>query len=198
MRRVRWSLSGPHRTRSGTPVAVAVKQRGNFAQRSDRDARRHLPSPSDGSPLTHCGVVTACSSTATDGSRCSCRSTTPRSIQLKVKFGIRIVGAGSRGPTGTVNPNRSGRDAPTGRARPAAGWPPRYRRTCPRAPDSGRVVGDPRSVQDVLHQHEIQADAARRGRPERGHGQDAGQGDARDQPAARQRFQAEDGTPLSF
>jgi hypothetical protein len=50
MRRVRWSLSGPHRTRSGTPVAVAVKQRGNFAQRSDRDARRHLPSPSDGSP----------------------------------------------------------------------------------------------------------------------------------------------------
>ena len=112
MRRVRWSLSGPHRTRSGTPVAVAVKQRGNFAQRSDRDARRHLPAPSDGSPLTHCGVVTACSSTATDGSRCSCRSTTPRSIQLTVKFGIRIVGAGSRGGTGTVNPNRSGRDAP--------------------------------------------------------------------------------------
>ena len=62
-------------------------------------------------PLTHCGVVTACSSTATDGSRRSCRSTTPRSIQLKVKFGIRIVGAGSRGDTGTVNSNRSGRDA---------------------------------------------------------------------------------------
>jgi len=116
-----------------------------------------------------------------------------------VNFGIRIVGAGSRGGTGTVNPNRSGRDAlqsdVLGQGQ-AGHHGLGVLVLIGRVP--GGVIGEPRSMQDMLQQHELHANGARRGRPQRGHGQDAGQWDAGDQPAARQRCQTENGTSLIF